>query len=627
MVALNVTAVGAAANGYLTVYSCDEDPPATSNVNYVADQAIPNLVLSRISADGYVCVETSAVTDIVVDIVGYVPAGSSVTPLPQPGSHHRLARPRRNPSNTGWPALRDFYSCRRTLRLWCPCQCSARAPQHHGDGLTQPGFVTVYPCSTKPETSSLNYAPGRAIANLVVSRLSANGQVCIYRNTGAHVIVDVAGYATNGITTLPQPVRITDTRATSDAKPPANGTLTLDIGARADIPDDATAAVYNLTAARAIAPGYATSYPCDTTRPTASNLNYRPGTATATAAITKLSATGQLCIYNKTATDLIVDLIGYTQGTTDYVPITPTRILDTREGWQPSCGWIAARGRPAAGSAPTMQSTAYNLVSGEHFEVLLPEGEYIWPTDTLFPVIDAGCTAVLHYGFGVLHRFGFDGSRSHTTVPVYREPGDVPGWAGIGALQSFEDGTVVHLSDNLTDLQTGLVIGPGVPPSLTFGQEVFGRRDEALSRNGDLMAALYADGSATRHLVRTFSRDGTTIATFEVGPAAMYLSISPDGTYVSVDSRPAVDAAAYGVTQLLGLSRIYTVFGHTVDLAYGYEVAPNSWFTGNGTLLACVQSGQRSTLFSWPLFGNLEILDAPSDHLTNINAACKTFAG
>ncbi len=47
MVAVNVTAVGATANGYLTVYSCDEDPPATSNVNYVADQAIPNLVLSR----------------------------------------------------------------------------------------------------------------------------------------------------------------------------------------------------------------------------------------------------------------------------------------------------------------------------------------------------------------------------------------------------------------------------------------------------------------------------------------------------------------------------------------------------------------------------------------------------
>ena len=61
----------------------------------------------------------------------------------------------------------------------------------------------------------------------------------------------------------------------------------IDIAGRADVPDDATAAVYNLTSVDATAPGYATSYPCDApVRPEASNLNYGPGQVVANGTIT-----------------------------------------------------------------------------------------------------------------------------------------------------------------------------------------------------------------------------------------------------------------------------------------------------------------------------------------------------
>ena len=82
-VALNVTVTNPIAPGYLTVYPCGERPLA-SNLNYVADQTVPNFVIVAVDADGAVCIDTMSTTDVVVDLAGYIPAGSVVTPLPSP---------------------------------------------------------------------------------------------------------------------------------------------------------------------------------------------------------------------------------------------------------------------------------------------------------------------------------------------------------------------------------------------------------------------------------------------------------------------------------------------------------------------------------------------------------------
>src|SRR5690606_4566714 len=71
----NVTAVGPAADGYLTVYPCGVDRPTASNVNYLAGDTVPNAVLATIApADGTICVYSSAAADVIVDITGFVPA-------------------------------------------------------------------------------------------------------------------------------------------------------------------------------------------------------------------------------------------------------------------------------------------------------------------------------------------------------------------------------------------------------------------------------------------------------------------------------------------------------------------------------------------------------------------------
>lgn len=69
-VVVNVTAVNPSNDGFLIVWPCDAARPDTSNVNFVAHQAIANLVIARPGSDGRVCVYTAAATDLIADVTG-----------------------------------------------------------------------------------------------------------------------------------------------------------------------------------------------------------------------------------------------------------------------------------------------------------------------------------------------------------------------------------------------------------------------------------------------------------------------------------------------------------------------------------------------------------------------------
>jgi len=72
-VMLNVTAVFPDAPGFLTVFPCGSALPKASNVNYGPGDVVANAVLAKVGAGGKVCIYTLAVTDVVVDVNGYVP--------------------------------------------------------------------------------------------------------------------------------------------------------------------------------------------------------------------------------------------------------------------------------------------------------------------------------------------------------------------------------------------------------------------------------------------------------------------------------------------------------------------------------------------------------------------------
>jgi hypothetical protein len=77
-VALNVTAVGYAAPGWLTVYPAGQPVPATSTLNFdTAEYAMANGAIVRVN-DGQVCVNVGTVGDapgasqVILDVVGYL---------------------------------------------------------------------------------------------------------------------------------------------------------------------------------------------------------------------------------------------------------------------------------------------------------------------------------------------------------------------------------------------------------------------------------------------------------------------------------------------------------------------------------------------------------------------------
>jgi hypothetical protein len=230
------------------------------------------------------------------------------------------------------------------------------------------GFITVYPCGTRPEISSLNFMAGETVPNAVVARLSDTGRLCFYSNVAVDIIADVNGSLLDGNGFNPTaPSRLFDTRSGFGGVPAQkigqlDGTgapLEVLVRGRNGIPSSGVTAVsMNVTITNTSASdvgGYVSVYPCGA-RPNASNLNFVSGKTVPNAVIIPLSATGTVCFYVYGRADIIVDINGTFESELGYSPIAPNRIADTRS----VMGGIAARpiGNTVGTGAPLEVSVA-----------------------------------------------------------------------------------------------------------------------------------------------------------------------------------------------------------------------------------------------------------------------------
>jgi hypothetical protein len=83
-VAMNVTAVGASADGFMTVYPCGQSTPVASNLNYTKARDVANFVLAKPGTDGKVCFYSDKTVDLVVDVSGFFGAQSIFSPISIP---------------------------------------------------------------------------------------------------------------------------------------------------------------------------------------------------------------------------------------------------------------------------------------------------------------------------------------------------------------------------------------------------------------------------------------------------------------------------------------------------------------------------------------------------------------
>jgi hypothetical protein len=187
---LNVTAVSAAADGYMTVFPCGTPLPDTSNLNYRAGQTIANTVLARIGVSGLVCVYTSAAAGLLVDVNASVPTGSALVAV----DPFRLHDTRNGPGALAAGSItqvvvagRGGVAASATTAVLNVTVISAQ----------EPGFATVFPCGASlPQASNLNFNNGDTIPNAVVAKIGDGGAVCVYTSAAAGLLVDVNGYST-----------------------------------------------------------------------------------------------------------------------------------------------------------------------------------------------------------------------------------------------------------------------------------------------------------------------------------------------------------------------------------------------------------------------------------------------
>ena len=88
----------------------------------------------------------------------------------------------------------------------------------------------------------------------------------------------------------------------------------------------------NVTATQSDGPGFVTVFPCDASRPLASNVNYEPGSTTPNLVLTRLDPGGDVCIYTLQPVDLVVDVAGSLPDSVFSPLPEPRRLLDTRAG-------------------------------------------------------------------------------------------------------------------------------------------------------------------------------------------------------------------------------------------------------------------------------------------------------
>ncbi len=312
--ALNVTATEAS-GGYVTVWPCDQPLPTASNLNLSFGLTAANLVLTKLSPTGTVCLFTDAPTHLIVDLQGYYPAGTSYVPL-QP---ERLLDTRA--PSASYPGQRPQAG--EIVRLQVGGVGNARIPlRTNGVALNvtgtdaDAGFVTVWTCDQpQPNASNLNLADGSTRPNLVFVKPSAYGTVCLYTASPTHLLADLVGYfpVVDEFVSA-GPIRVLDTRPEApigwtSTEPNPNQTVRATVVGAGLAPQGATHVAINVTATGADG-GFITVYPCGQSVPDTSNLNVIPDDTRANLVIADV-VNGDVCLYTSNWTNLLVDVVGW----------------------------------------------------------------------------------------------------------------------------------------------------------------------------------------------------------------------------------------------------------------------------------------------------------------------------
>jgi len=198
-VSLNITSTDAWASGFVTAWACDDGQPNVSSLNQQPGRVRPNLVVTPVAADGTVCLYTSSDVELVVDVTGYYSPSSTQRFVPSAPFRFVDTRDRyRAELNIGTSGARLGAGQVLTIQVagvrGVPADAKAVSVNVTVTGAAGSGYLTAWPCGERPLASTANFTAGESVSNAAQLPLSADGRLCIFTQTAAHVVVDMNGW-------------------------------------------------------------------------------------------------------------------------------------------------------------------------------------------------------------------------------------------------------------------------------------------------------------------------------------------------------------------------------------------------------------------------------------------------
>lgn len=257
------------------------------------------------------------------------------------------------------------------------------------------------PLWTRIGIGSWNTSPGQtwsgggySLANVYIGvQIFTGGAVTTTTSTAPPTTIPT-GVA--GRYTPVTPSRILDTRTgTGGITGPVSsgGTIDVQIAGVGGIPStDLAGVAMTVTVTQPSQGGYLTVYPSGTSRPAPSNLNFNTAETTANLVVVKVGSNGKVSVFNSVGgtTHVIVDVAGWYSGTATgnagrFEPVSPSRILDTRDGTGggarigPGASFdlqVSGRGGiPSSGAQAAVLNVTVTGPTADSFLTVYPAGE------------------------------------------------------------------------------------------------------------------------------------------------------------------------------------------------------------------------------------------------------------
>ncbi len=193
---LNVTAAGASDAGFMVAIPDGGTAAGAqhSTVNYAANSAAANTAIVPVGPGGTAAVYTTAATNIIIDVVGYIT--DSTAPDTTTGLFQSIT-PSRAYDTRSATLTRFAPNEARTIGLNTVPGIAANASAVSSNlTVAEPaavGFLTVFPVA-EPATSNLNFGPGQTVANGALLRLSPTGTVVAKMSQAGTVLIDINGF-------------------------------------------------------------------------------------------------------------------------------------------------------------------------------------------------------------------------------------------------------------------------------------------------------------------------------------------------------------------------------------------------------------------------------------------------